>query len=204
MPQLENELDEAKANASYTEVRLSKDIRKLQEEIVMLNARYESSIVQNKNAPARKASVKKAIAKVTTPKTGNTKDGNSATILKKKAAPTKKKASKLLTEFFLSTPNKDGSFNELGKSKKFKPYGTMYKFTLSDPEGMYGEFEFWNDTSNLHKALNDPDTYLLPVCENWNPININASSIRTEVRGEAEFDNGRWVLKRKARIYFET
>ena len=118
-------------------------------------------------------------------------------------AAVKKPTASHHSEFYLSTPNKDGSFNESGKSNSFKPYASMYKFTVTGQEGKSAEFEFCSDPSTLPDALNYPDTYLLPVCENNNPTNPHARNIKTQKRGVAEFDGGKWVLKTPARIWFE-
>lgn len=105
-------------------------------------------------------------------------------------------------EFYLSTPNKDGSFNDNGKSKVFKPTASLYHFTVMNRLKNTAEFEFVNDEGAVVRALNYPDTCLLPVCKEVNALNPNARGIQTVKKGVVQLMNDKWVLKEKAEIKY--
>lgn len=105
-------------------------------------------------------------------------------------------------EFYLSTPNEDGSFNNNGKSKIFKPTASLYHFVVSEKDKNMAAFAFVNDESAIVRALNYPDTCLLPVCQELNAHNMDARAIKTEEPGLVELVNDKWVLKEKARIVY--
>ena len=105
-------------------------------------------------------------------------------------------------EFYLSTPNKDGSFNNNGKSKTFKPTASLYHFTVMNRIKNTAEFEFVNDEGAVVRALNYPDTCLLPVCKEVNALNPNARTIQTVKKGIVQLMNDKWVLKEKAEIKY--
>ena len=106
-----------------------------------------------------------------------------------------------LTEFYLSTPQTDGSFNDGNKTATYIPTSSMYKFSLLSNEK--AKFEFVNDTSSLQDALNYPDTYLLPVCKSVNARNIQSCKITTTEHGIAELRDGKWKVSKKAVIRYD-
>lgn len=105
-------------------------------------------------------------------------------------------------EFYLSTPNEDGSFNDQGKSKTFKPTASLYHFVVSEKNKNLAAFAFVDDENAVMRALNYPDTCLLPVCQELNAHNIDARAIKTEEPGLVELVNDKWMLKEKARIVY--
>ena len=106
-------------------------------------------------------------------------------------------------EFFLSMPNSDGSFNNSGRKKEFNPTASMYHFTIVDKKKDIAEFRFMNHEVTLSDALNRPETYILPVCDNINALKPDAKKIITVEPGKAIFENEKWRLKDKAKIRFE-
>lgn len=105
-------------------------------------------------------------------------------------------------EFYLSTPNEDGSFNDQGKSKIFKPTASLYHFVVSEKNKNLAAFAFVDDENAVLRALNYPETCLLPVCQELNAHNIDARAIKTEEPGLVELVNDKWMLKEKARIVY--
>ena len=106
-----------------------------------------------------------------------------------------------LTEFYLSTPQTDGSFNDINKKAVYIPTSSMYKFSLLSNEK--AKFEFVNDSSSLKDALNYPDTYLLPVCTSVNARNIQSLKITTTEPGIAELRDSKWIVSKKAVIRYD-
>lgn len=104
--------------------------------------------------------------------------------------------------FFLSTPNRDGSFSDL-RHDDFVPSQSLYQFRISNAEGTEAEFVFADDPASVHQALSSPDSYLHPVCE-YTDLRLDARNIRTLRLGRArQTEPGeRWELVEKARISF--
>ncbi|PKK38088.1 hypothetical protein BWI96_03135 [Siphonobacter sp. SORGH_AS_0500] len=105
--------------------------------------------------------------------------------------------------FYLSTPNKDGSFRDV-RSVQFDPSQSLYHVRITSPYN--AEFEFVNDPALVSEALRYPETFLDPVCEYGGGIEFGARNITTIQKGKlvkTDFDSDRWELQHKAIIRFE-
>lgn len=106
-------------------------------------------------------------------------------------------------EFFMSTPNKDGSFNQSSFSLIFRPTASIYRFVIQSPDNNRASFYFADDEKAVSTAVNYPDTYIDPVCIPENAINYNAKRIITIKPGIAEKDSDKWTVIKKAIIKYE-
>lgn len=105
--------------------------------------------------------------------------------------------------FYLAGPNSDGSFVNYNGSDSFIPYTSMYRFTLHEQDETKAQFEFWNDTTSTPDALADQIGYLDPVSVGLNPHDANAKRIKTEKKGVAKLVGDRWILEKKAEIFYD-
>ncbi|MCG9900885.1 MAG: hypothetical protein MH132_12845 [Hydrotalea sp.] len=105
--------------------------------------------------------------------------------------------------FFLSTPNSDGSFNESSASSFYKDGATIYRFTKI--ANNRAKFQIDEKDASARLALQYPDKNIDPVCDATNAFNPRATRITTVEQGEAELQNGKWVVDRnkKAKIRYE-
>ncbi len=105
--------------------------------------------------------------------------------------------------FFLSTPNSDGSFNESSSSSTYKDGATIYRFTKIGNNR--AKFQIDEKEASARLALQYPDKNIDPVCYAVNAFNPKATRITTVEQGEAELQNGKWVVDRnkKAKIKYE-
>ena len=103
--------------------------------------------------------------------------------------------------FYLSTPNADGSFNESSVSLNYKGGASIYKFKkLSNSKS---SFQIDDKESSVRLALQFPDKNIDPVCDALNAFNPKATKIKTDQPGEAELQNGKWVVTKKSKIRYE-
>jgi len=114
-----------------------------------------------------------------------------------------KKVEQPPVEFFLSTPNADGSFNETSSSQTYRDGATIYRFTKIDSNT--ATFRIDERDASLKLALQYPDKNIDPVCEALNAYNPRATRILTVNDGEAILQNGKWVVdqNKKAKIRYE-
>jgi hypothetical protein len=105
--------------------------------------------------------------------------------------------------FFLSTPNSDGSFNESSSSSTYKDGATIYRFTKIGSNR--ATFQIDEKDASARLALQYPDKNIDPVCDAVNAFNPKATRITTVELGEADLQNGKWVVDRnkKAKIRYE-
>lgn len=105
--------------------------------------------------------------------------------------------------FFLSTPNTDGSFNESSASSTFKDGATIYRFTKIGNNR--AKFQIDEKDASARLALQYPDKNIDPVCDAVNAFNPKATRIITVEQGEAELQNGKWIVEKnkKAKIKYE-
>ena len=109
-------------------------------------------------------------------------------------------------EYYLSTPNSDGTFNESSMSNQFRPSASVYKFLITKANGsQQAEFTVANDYDAVKDALSSPGSYLDPVCESINPYFPGAKRIVNIRPGQAVKQGDKWVVKpeHKARIRYE-
>ncbi len=100
---------------------------------------------------------------------------------------------------YAKTPISDKVFNasDITESKD----GKFYKFLVKDNN--LAEFEFFNTENSAKRALNAPDSFLYPACEESEPLNQNANRIITIKPGIALKQEGKWIVKEKAHITYE-
>lgn len=105
--------------------------------------------------------------------------------------------------FFLSTPNADGSFNESSSSATYREGATIYRFTKTGSNR--AKFQIDDKDASAKLALQFPDKNIDPVCDAVNAFNPKATRITTVEQGEAELQNGKWIVEKnkKAKIKYE-
>ena len=100
---------------------------------------------------------------------------------------------------FAKTPIEDKVFNAFDVTDDED--GKFYKFLLK--ENNQAEFEFFNTENSAKRALNAPDSFLYPACEETEPLNQNANKIITIKPGIAIKQENKWIVKEKAQITYE-
>ncbi len=109
-------------------------------------------------------------------------------------------------EYYLSTPNEDGTFNASSMSEQFRPSASVYKFVVTQKnEKHWAEFTVADDFEAMKDALSSPTSYLDPVCESDNAYFPGAKRITNVRPGRALRQGDKWVVKpeQKARIRYE-
>ena len=102
---------------------------------------------------------------------------------------------------FLSTPNSDGSFNESSASNTYKDGASIYR--LMKTGSANAKFHIDEKETSIKLALQYPDKNIDPVCDAENAFNPRANRISTIKMGEAELQNGKWIINSKAVIRYE-
>jgi hypothetical protein len=102
---------------------------------------------------------------------------------------------------YMSSPNSDGSFDENSASQTYREGATIYQFTKSNPNKAF--FKIAEKDASIKLALQLRDKRIDPACEATNAFN-HAKGLKTIQQGEAELVNGKWVVKTKARIQYES
>jgi len=116
-------------------------------------------------------------------------------------APAINAPTEILTDFYMSTPNKDGSFNMASYSETFRPSVSIYHFVPFNKT--QAEFEFESDEQGMRDALNFSKSYIEPVCDEENDVTPDSKQIKTIDKGLVEYVNGQWVVVKKAIIRYE-
>ena len=117
------------------------------------------------------------------------------------AVQTPKPEPKLDIALYFSTPNKDGSFSSNGKSDLFKHGASFYKFTLINENTAH--FQFVEDRPTVEMALNSPNTYIEPACNDQNTYFMGSKSFITTQKGTATLQGDKWLITQKALIKYE-
>lgn len=102
---------------------------------------------------------------------------------------------------FLSTPNSDGSFNESSASNTYRGGASIYRLTKTGT--FHAKFEIDEKETSIKLALQYPDKNIDPVCDAENAFNPKSTRISTKKMGEAELQNGKWIINSKAVIRYE-
>jgi len=125
------------------------------------------------------------------------------TFLRNQPVETAKKSEPVetMTDFYMSTPNKDGSFNMASYTETFRPSVSIYRF--SPLTKTQAEFQFESDEQGMRDALNFSKSYIEPVCEEENDVTPESKRIITLKKGLADLHNGQWTVVRKALIRYE-
>jgi len=102
--------------------------------------------------------------------------------------------------FFLSSPNSDGSFEDSSASPTYKEGATIYRFIKTGNNK--ANFQIDEKEASIKLALQYRDKRIDPVCEATNAFN-QAKHISTVQKGEADLQNGKWIVNKKAKIKYE-
>ncbi|TXD81028.1 hypothetical protein ESY86_19430 [Subsaximicrobium wynnwilliamsii] len=100
---------------------------------------------------------------------------------------------------YAKTPISDKVFNALDVTENKD--GKFYKFLIKDNN--VAEFQFFNTENSAIRAVNAPDSFLYPACEETEPLNQNAKKIITNKPGVAIKQGEKWIVKEKAQITYE-
>ena len=113
-----------------------------------------------------------------------------------------KSVEEIYDEYFFSNPTTNGDFTDAYKKKTYTPNESIYRF-LVNKNGNSAKFTFIDDESAIKTAIRIASSYIEPVCENVNPRNPSAKSIKTIEPGTAVKEGNIWKVIKKARIQYE-
>ena len=127
----------------------------------------------------------------------------STTPSSQKTSPIKKTPQSIQKEIqkfvYAKTPISDKVFNASDVTENKD--GKFYKFLIKDNN--QAEFEFYNTENSAIRAVNAPDSFLYPACEETEPLNQNAKRIITNKPGIVIKRDDKWIVKEKAQITYE-
>ncbi len=110
---------------------------------------------------------------------------------------------KLVLNFYLSTPNADGSFNNSSASPSYKESASIYKF--QNFKDNRAKFKIDEHDASVKLALAYPDKNIDPVCDAQNAFDPKARRIYTVENGIAELSgDNKWKVITKAKIRYES
>ncbi len=109
---------------------------------------------------------------------------------------------KAIQNFYLSTPNSDGSFNNSSTSPSYKEGASIYKF--QNTKENQAKFKIDEHEASVRLALAYPDKNIDPVCDASNAFDPKARKIYTVEPGIAELVGDKWKVTQKARIRYES
>lgn len=99
-------------------------------------------------------------------------------------------------EFYLSTPNSDGTFNVSSMSPSYKPTASIYKFMVTEENGeSTASFTVADQYESVKDALSSPGSYLDPVCESVNAFSPSAKRIINLKPGRAFKRGEQWIVR---------
>jgi len=108
-------------------------------------------------------------------------------------------------EFYMSTPNPDGSFEVNQGSDTFRQTISLFKFTSNPNNPLTASFEFFSDDAGIKDALTNPKRFLEPVCYEENDAFAGAKKIIVTKPGTAYKNGDKWIIDRdkKLRIKYQ-
>ncbi len=109
---------------------------------------------------------------------------------------------KVIQNFYLSTPNSDGSFNNSSANPSYKEGASIYKF--QNTKDNQAKFKIDEHEASVRLALAYPDKNIDPVCDASNAFDPKARKIYTVENGIAELIGDKWKVTTKARIRYES
>lgn len=119
------------------------------------------------------------------------------------AIPTPPEPEKIVHNFYLSTPNSDGSFNNSSANPTYKEGASIYKF--QNFKDNRAKFEIDQHDASIKLALAYPDKNIDPVCDAQNAFDPRARRIYTAEPGIAELSSdNKWKVITKAKIRYES
>lgn len=116
-----------------------------------------------------------------------------------------------LKTIYLPAPNKNETFNDNDKLENFKETESVYEFKIINKEGTKAIFKPVQNKEVFSRTSNLPDAYLLPATEGSLPRTKGAdpwanyagfSKYTTYEAGEARLEDGKWIVTKKAKVYF--
>lgn len=108
---------------------------------------------------------------------------------------------KTIQNFYLSTPNSDGSFNNSSANPSYKEGASIYKF--QNTKDSLAKFKIDEHEASVRLALAYPDKNIDPVCDALNAFDPKARRIYTVEPGIAELIGDKWKVITKAKIRYE-
>src|SRR5262249_27583309 len=96
----------------------------------------------------------------------------------------------IIEAFYMSTPNKDGSFENSKRTSTFVPASSLYKFEVISHRK--ARFEFISEKQNILDAKYQSEILLEPVCEIENKNQKEIRSIESIKPGIAELIGTHW------------
>jgi len=103
---------------------------------------------------------------------------------------------------YLSTPNNEGSFNDSSSSTSYREGASIYKFVKSSSNE--ASFQIDDRESSIKMAMQFPEKNILPVCDSENEYEPKYSKVKTIEPGKVSLEGGKWNVKRKAKIRYES
>lgn len=103
---------------------------------------------------------------------------------------------------YLSTPNNEGSFNDSSSSTSYREGASIYKFIKTSPNN--ASFQIDDRESSIKMAMQFPEKNILPVCDSENEYEPKYSKVRTIEPGKVSLEGGKWNVKSKAKIRYES
>ncbi|MCR8560396.1 hypothetical protein KXD93_22270 [Mucilaginibacter sp. BJC16-A38] len=105
--------------------------------------------------------------------------------------------------FYLSTPNSEGSFNVSSAQPNYRPGASIYWFKKTAPNKAI--FKIDEREASIKLALQYSDRNIDPVCDSANAYHMSAKKVRTPLGNEgiAELLDDKWIVTKKAKIYYE-
>ena len=186
--------------ASYGNAR-DREVERLRDWIVRLETE-----VKDLRQEVRKLSVKMESAKIPMEITNS---GVPEQIVKPALAPSTnavpapaREPEKTIQNFYLSTPNSDGSFNNSSANSSYKEGASIYKF--QNTKENQAKFKIDEHEASVRLALAYPDKNIDPVCDALNAFDPKARKIYTVENGIAELIGDKWKVITKARIRYES
>jgi uncharacterized coiled-coil protein SlyX len=104
-------------------------------------------------------------------------------------------------EFYMSTPNKDGSFWDRNSRQELDPTASCYKFTETAPGT--AEFVTVDSSTFFQLAFKNPDYIIDPVCDSRDALTSDRKRIITVTPGKAQKNGDKWNVTTKAKIRYE-
>lgn len=114
-----------------------------------------------------------------------------------------KKDHKIINEaIYLSNPNNEGGFNDSSSSTSYKEGASIYRFVKSSSNE--ASFQIDERESSIKMAMQFPEKNILPVCDSENEYEPRFTKVRTIEPGKVSLEGGKWKVKRKAKIRYES
>ena len=103
---------------------------------------------------------------------------------------------------FLSTPSNEGSFTDSSSSSVYREGASIYKFIKTNSNE--ATFQIDDRDSSIKMAMQFPEKNILPVCDSENEYEPKYNKVRTIELGKVSLEGGKWNVKRKAKIRYES